>query len=418
MDIQRKVTPKKPWQKYWYILPLSLLIAAGWFFKSMVGDASYLADKHKLVTATVERGSFKVNVRGTGVLKPLHIRWEAAQVSGRVEQVLIKPGSVVKEGDVLVTLSNPQLHRELTTAKWELAANKAESHAAYVLLESQLVDLDNLVLGAKFSYDSAKLKLDAETRLMKQGNATVSALDYQKSQLAVKQQQQFWQAQQQKAQKMRENLVATKAAQQARTGLVDNNYQRMKDQVAALQVRALTAGVVQQVSVTSGEQAQIGQSVALIANQQQLFAELQVQAVRARDIQIGQHVAIDTRNSVMSGRVSRIDPAVNADMVMVDVELTSELANEARPELTVDGLITINHIEDTLYVKRPVFAPKNSQVSLYKLSKDRGFADKSAVTLGISSVNKIQVVSGLFVGDEIIISDTSDWQQHQQIMIN
>jgi len=418
MDIQRELPRPKLWRKYWYILPLIFVACAVWFFKSGVGSASYIVNKEKLVTATVEQGNFKVTVRGIGVLKPMNIRWVSSQVSGRVEQVMVKAGAKVEQGDILISLSNPQLHSDLTTAKWELAANKAESHAAYVMLESQLVDLDNTVLGAQFSYESAKLKLDAETLLMKQGNATVSALDYQKSKLAAKQQMQYWQAQKQKVKKMRTNLIATKAAQKARTGLVENNFQRIQQQVDALQVKALTSGIIQQVSITLGEQTQIGSSIALIADQQSLFAELQVQAVRATDIQIGQIVSIDTRNSLMSGVVSRIDPAVNADMVLVDVQLTSELVDEARPELTVDGLITINHISDALFVKRPVFAPKNSQVGLYKLTSDQSFANKSSVSLGVSSVNKIQVIAGLTAGDKIIISDTTDWQQHQQIMIN
>jgi len=280
------------------------------------------------------------------------------------------------------------------------------------------VDLENSIKAAEYNYQSAKLKLDAETELMEQGNATVSALDYQKSQLAVKQQMQHWQAQQQKADKMRANMLATKTAQQARIGLVENNYQRVQEQVNALQVRASTSGVVQQVSLELGERAQVGDSVALIADQASLFAELQVQEVRARDISIGQAVIVDTCTSEIQGRVTRIDPAVNAGMVLVDVALNGQLPTEARPELTVDGKIEISNIEHALYVKRPVFAPRFSEIGLYKLSEDQQFANKQSVNLGQSSVNQIQILSGLSAGDEIIISDTSNWQEHQEIMIN
>ena len=204
--------------------------------------------------------------------------------------------------------------------------------------------------------------MDAETQLLAQGNATVSALEHQRSQLAVKQQMQFWLAQQQKTEKMQANMAATKVAQQARIGLVENNYQRVKEQVAALQVKASTSGVVQQVSLELGERAQVGDSVALIADQNTLFAELQVQEVRVRDIALGQLVTIDTRTSEIIGEVIRIDPAVKAGMVLIDVKLTSELPAEARPELTVDGLIAISHIENTLYVKRPVYAPRHAKI--------------------------------------------------------
>jgi hypothetical protein len=217
---------------------------------------------------------------------------------------------------------------------------------------------------------------------------------------------------------MKANMAATQIAQQARIGLVENNYQRIKEQVASLQVRSSTSGVVQQVSLQLGERAQVGDSVALVADQNTLFAELQVQEVRVRDIALGQLVTLDTRTSEIVGEVIRIDPAVKVGMVLVDVKITSELPVEARPELTVDGLIAISNIKNTLFVKRPVYAPRHTKTGLYKLSQDQQFASKHFVALGQSSVNKIQILDGLLVGDEIIISDTSSWQEHQEIKIN
>lgn len=418
MDIQRKADPKPLWKKYGVILAVLILLIGTYSLRNVLGNASYFIERSSVVTAKVEQGDFRVNVRATGVLKPLNIRWVSSQVSGRAEQVFVKAGAEVNEGDVLVQLSNPELHRNLEKARWELEAKKAESHVAFVMLESQMVDLENSVLSAKYSYQSAKLKLDAETELLAQGNATVSALEYQRSQLTVKQQMQYWQAQQQKTEKMKANMAATKIAQQARIGLVENNYQRVKEQVAALQVRSSTSGVVQQVSLELGERAQVGDSVALVADQKTLFAELQVQEVRVRDIALGQLVTIDTRTSEIIGEVTRIDPAVKSGMVLVDVKLVSDLPTEARPELTIDGLIAISNIENALYVKRPVYAPRYTKVALYKLSQDQQFASKFSVGLGQSSVNKIQIVEGLMLGDEIIISDTSNWQEHQEIKIN
>ena len=418
MDIQRDVAPKPIWQKYWYVSVLIVVLLAYIYLKGLLGEASYIINKDTVVFAKVEQGNFRVNIRATGLLKPLNIRWVSSQVSGRVEQVFVKPGANVKQGDVLVQLSNPQLHRELEKAQWELEAYKAESHASFVALESQLVDLENSVLAAEYNYISAKLKLDAETALMKQGNGTLSKLDYQRSQITVKQQEQYWQSHQQKAEKMKTTMNATKNAHKARIGLVENNYQRVKEQVRALQITSSTSGVVQQVSLELGELAKVGDSVALVADQASLFAELQVQEIRARDIILGQNVLIDTRSSEITGRVVRIDPAVNAGMVQVDVALTGNLPSEARPELTVDGLIEISNIQNALYVKRPMYAPRDSQVALFKLSQDQKFASKRAVLLGQSSVNKIQIISGLDVGDQIVISDTSDWQDHDEILIN
>ena len=418
MDLQREKQAIPLWRKYWYVPVVLMLVFGIYKLKNVIGDASFIVNKSELVTAVVTQGRFQVNVRATGVLKPVYIRWVSAQVSGRVEQAFVKAGALVKEGQILMQLSNPELHRELEKARWEFEAKKAENYAAYVSLESQLLDLENSVVEADYSYQSSKLKLDAETQLIEQKNATVSALDSQRSQLAVKQQNQYWLSQQQKVEKMKASLLASKTAQKARLGLVENNYQRIKDQVDALSVKATTNGVVQQVSLELGEQVQVGSSVALIADQRSLFAELQVQEIKVSDISIGQTVVVDTRTSKITGNVIRIDPAVTAGIVQVDVKLTSILPNEARPDLTIDALIEISNIDSALYVKRPAFAPRNSQATLYRLSKDDKFAQKQKVALGQSSVNQIQILSGLAVGDEVIISDTSDWQEHNEIMIN
>jgi len=418
MDTIRTKAKAPLWRQYWYLAVGVPLISLTVFLKGAVGSASFIVEKNELVIATVKQGNFRVNVRATGVLKPEDIRWVSSQVSGRVEQAFVKAGAIVTQGQILMQLSNPELHRELEQARWEFEAKKAENYAAFVALESQLLDLKNSVVEADYSYQGSKLKLDAETHLFEQKNGTVSALDYQRSQLEVKQKMQYWQSQKQKVTKMEANLLASKTAQQARLGLVENNYLRIKDQVDSLAIKATTNGVVQQVSLVLGEQAQVGGSVALIADQKSLFAELQVQEIKVSDIVLGQAVVIDTRTSRIIGEVIRIDPAVNAGMVQVDVKLNSALPNEARPDLTVDGLIEISNIDNALYVKRPVFAPKHSKTGLFRLTKDEQFAQKQTVALGQSSVNQIQILSVLTAGDEVIISDTSDWQQHQEIMIN
>jgi len=415
--IRQKVTPPI-WRKYWYVVIALILGTVSYFVKGIIGNASFIVTKNELVIAMVEQGNFTVNVRASGVLKPVDIRWVSSHVSGRVEQVFVKAGAMVSKGKVLMQLSNPELRRELEQARWEFEAKKAENHAAFVTLEAQLLDLKNSAVEADYSYQVSKLKLDAESQLFEQKNGTVSALDYQRSQLEVKQKMQYWQSQKQKVIKMEANLLATQTAQQARLGLVENNYLRVKDQVSSLAVKATTDGVIQQVSLVLGEQALVGGSVALIADQASLFAELQVQEIKVNDIALGQNVVVDTRTSKIIGEVIRIDPAVNAGMVQVDVKLTSTLPNEARPDLTVDGLIEISNIDNALYVKRPVFAPRHSNTNLYRLTKDEQFAQKQLVALGQSSVNQIQILSGLSAGDEVIISDTSDWQEHQEIMIN
>jgi len=418
MDTKRQILPTPLWRKHWILISVILLISATLVLKNTLGSASFIVDMDELITAEVKQGDFKVNVRASGLLKPLNIRWVSSQVAGRVEQVFVKAGAKVNIGDVLVELSDPDLNRELEKTEWEVKALKAENHAAMVSLESQMVDLKNVVIEADFAHQMVKLKLNAETLLMEQGNATVSALDYKKSQLAVKQKHQFWRAQQSKTEKMKANIQASQTAQLARLGAVENSLQRVQAQVDALIVKATMTGVVQQVSLLLGERAQVGDSVALIADQKSLYAELQVQEIKIGEIDLGQSVIIDTRSSEIYGQVMRIDPAVKNGMVKVDIEILNDLPDEARPELTVDGLIETSHIENALYVKRPAFAPSYQKIGLYKLSQDKEFASKMSVNLGQSSVSKIQIISGLNVGDNIIVSDTASWQEHKEIMIN
>jgi len=418
MDTQRQIKAKPLWKKYWYVAPAVLLIGATAIVKNTLGNASFFVEKNELVTAVVEKGNFKVNVRASGLLKPLNIRWVSSQVSGRVEKLHVKAGDQVKIGDELVQLSNPNLQRELQKSTWEVKALKAENYAALVSLESQMLDLENTIVAADYDHQMVQLKLNAETLLMKQGNATVSALDYKQSQLAVKQKGQFLQAQHRKLEKMKANVQASKTAQIARLGAIENNLLRVESEIEALSVKATMDGVVQQVSLLLGERTQVGDSVVLIADQKSLFAELQVQEVKVREVVIGQYVVIDTRTSEIAGEIIRIDPAVNNGMVQVDVKLIQALPIEARPDLSVDGLIETSNIDNTLYVKRPAFAPKFQNMGLYKLSDNQEFARKMPVSLGQSSVNKIQIISGLNAGDTIIISDTSSWQEHKEIMIN
>ena len=418
MDIQRQVSPPPWWRTYWYIAPLLAITALVVWGKRYFGDASYIVNREEVQTARVERGEFRVDVRGAGVLKPQDIRWVSSQVAGRVEQMMIKVGATVTRGQALVQLSNPELHRALERAKWELEATRAENHAAYVAMESQLVDLENSVTEAEYNYKSTKLRLDAETELLSQGKGSVSMLDYQRTQLSVEQQLQRWRAQQQRAEKMRANLDASKVAHAARLGLVENSYQRASNQVADLTVRATTDGVVQQLSLELGQQAAVGGSVALIADPRSLMAELQIQELQIRDIALGQPVVVDTRSSELRGEVVRIDPAVVNGVIQVDVKLLDALPAEARPDLNVEGLIETSRIEDALFVRRPAFAPRFSDAALYRLAGDSPHARRQQVRTGQSSVQHIQILAGLDAGDTIVISDTSAWQEHAEVLIN
>ncbi len=419
MDIELDLKPAPLWKKYWYVGPIALAIGLAAAANQFFGDASYVVERREIQLATVEEGPFTVHVRGTGVLKPLVTQRVSTQVSGRVDEIVVKPGARVMEGERLVTLLNPELRRQLEKSRWELEATIAEQHAQDLTLQSQLVDLETLVLEAELNYHSTKLKLDAETELLENSfGATLSKLDYERTKLDVTHQRKRWDAQKVRYEKMLVNIDASAKARQARLRLIRSEVSGLEEQVNSLTVVANRSGIVQQVPVVLGQQTQVGDSIATIADQTSLMAQLQIQELQVRDIALGQYVIVDTRGSEISGEVVRIDPAVVAGMVQVDVSLTGELPPEARPDLNVEGLIEVANIEEALYVRRPAYVQRFSEAPIYLLSNNQNFARRSVVQLGQSSVSRIQIISGLSKGDEIVVSDTSAWSEHAEIYIN
>jgi HlyD family secretion protein len=417
MDIQRPLQAKTWWRKYWIIFPILIATSIGVWAKRSIGDASYMIMADKIKTAKVEQGDFVVNIRGTGQLKPNDIRWIASQVSGRVEQILVKPGALVENNQILAILSNPELLRQVERAQWELDAKTAESAADTVSMQSQLLDMQTTASAAEYDYKSSKLRYDAETVLINQGNNTVSKLDYQRSQFSYQQQYANWQSQLKRIDMMHRKIESSQIAQQARLGLLKSSLQQLQDQVKQLHLRATTQGILQQMSLELGQQTNVGSSVALIAKQDNLIAEVQIQELQISDIRIGQPAIVDTRNSKIQGEVIRINPAVEAGMVQVEIKLIDALPEEARPDLNIEALIKVTHIEDALYVKRPYFAPRFGQAQLFKLD-DSQLARRTDVTFGNHSVHQIQIVAGLKAGDRIIISDTTAWQQHAEVFMH
>jgi len=407
MDIVRKQT-KSPLKKFTWPAIIALSVVVLIVLASQVSNAGISRDKSSVLLATVERGEFQVNVRAPGILAPNDIRWISSIVSGKAERVLVKPGAVVLKGDLLVELSNPQLLQQLEENKWEYEAQQAEFNALKVSLDTQLLNQQAVVLNAKLNYQSADMKLKAETTLINQGNATVSKLDYEKSKLETAQYLQRWKIEQQRLEKMGENNRAQINAREARVKKMQKVVQRIQDQVNNLKVVASMDSVVQEMPLEVGQQVAVGQSITKLARQDDLIAELQVPEVQIRDVALGQNVSIDTRNSMIEGKVIRIAPSVIQGSVQVDVELTSKLPSDARPDLSIDGEIRVAELENTLYVRRPAFAQSNSRKKIFKFDAETGIAEKTTVEFGRGSVQLIQIVDGLKVGDQIIVSDQTD----------
>jgi multidrug efflux pump subunit AcrA (membrane-fusion protein) len=379
---------------------------------------SYRINKNSLLIDQVQRGELNVSVRGIGVLVPKDIRWIATEVQGRVERILIKPGAQVKAGDLLLELRNSQLVQQLEERKWELEALEAETLAQQVSLESDLLDQQAAVINAKLSHQRTMLTLNAQKTLLEQGTGVISEIAHEEVKIEVALNKERWQLEIKRLAKRKENLAAQAVAYQARLNRMRRILQRVQSQVDGLHVQATMDSIVQEMPVELGQQVNSGTNLARLARKGQFIAELRIPEKLIQNVAIDQLVSIDTRTSKIQGRVSRIDPAVINGSVQIDVELIGPIPSEARPDLTVEGVIEIAHLADTLYVKRPMFAKSFTQATVYLLDADGQSASKQEVSFGQVSTKYIQINAGLNLGEKIIVSDTSGWEEHQKISLN
>jgi multidrug efflux pump subunit AcrA (membrane-fusion protein) len=283
-------------------------------------------------------------------------------------------------------------------------------------LQNLLLNQKSITLQAKFSYESAQLKLLAESKL--RDTHSIAEIDYRRTELNVQQLLASYEIEQERLQKSNTNIVTQLAAKEAIVTQLQKSLDRANNKVAALQVTASMSGVVQAMDLKVGQRLLPGSEIARVARQDKLYAELKVQARQAGDIMLGQRVVIDTRSGTVEGAVSRIDPAVNEGTVLIDVQLTGPLPKAARPALPIDGRIYIAQLSDVLFVGKPGYSQKNSRISVYRLGADNTYAQRTPVETGQASVNHIEIRSGLKEGDRIILSDSSDWQKHARIMVN
>jgi len=362
----------------------------------------------------VRHGEFIREVRGPGTLVPKEIRWIPAASAGRVERLLVKPGARVEAETVLVELSNPELMQQEEEARWAADAAAAEFRSLEAELDRQLLDARAGLAAVHADYESARLQAEAEEELAQKG--IVSKLQFRQDELRAEQLKIRLPLEEQRIARLESSIEAQLAAQRAAVEQAKRLHARRSQQVTDLQIKAGIAGVLQQVSVEEGQQVELGANVARVARPDELIAELRIAETQARDIQLDQPVSVDTRNGVVPGYVIRIDPAVINGTVQVDVELTGELPPGARPDLSVDGTIELERLQDVTYVGRPAYGQPDSTVSLLRLDSD-GQARRVQVGLGRASVNLIEIRTGLNPGDQVILSDTSAWDEYDRIRL-
>jgi HlyD family secretion protein len=380
-----------------------------------LGPAVASVDRSSVLIDTVKRGELLREVRGPGTLVPKEIRWIAAETAARIEHIVVRPGATVQADTVILELSNPEVEGQLLAAKAAVTAAQADLAAKRTDLKSKLLDEQAALALARSSYEIARMQAEAEKVIADKG--VIAAVQYKKSLVMLEQLKGRVSIEEQRVVEFGQNITAQIAAEQARLDQLVGALGLRQRQADALHLRAGIAGVLQQVPVEEGQQVVAGTNLARVARPNELRAQLRIAETQAKDIVLGQPVKVDTRNGIVAGKVVRVDPAVQNGTVQVDVDLTGALPAGARPDLSVDGTIEIDRLPDVLFVGRPAFGQPDSEVRMFRLDPATGIAARVPVRLGKSSVNLIEILQGLRVGDQVILSDTSAYDQHDRIRL-
>ncbi len=417
MDIQRPSNAReKKIRRIVYSTVALLLLGGVTFGLSKLQPAAPSVDKATIWPDEVKRGPMVREVRGLGTLVPLDIRWIPAQTAARVERIVVRPGpQLLNPGTVILELSDPILQRDVVDSEFQLKGAEADYANLRVQVDSDLMNQKANEAAVRSDYEQARLQHDVDEKLFKEGiyaDHTRSLSRVKEEQLAIR-----VHLEGERTKIAVDSAKARLAAQQAKIDEQKALYQLKKSQADALHVRAGINGVLQLLPVEEGANVAVGTNLARVADPRRLKAEIKIAETQAKDVAYGQHATIDTRNGVVKGHVIRIDPSVVNGTVTVDVGIDDPLPLGARPDLSVDGTIELENLKDVLYVGRPVHGQADSTIGIFKIIDDGAEAVRVNVKLGRSSVNTIEVVQGLKVGDKVILSDMSAWDNFDRVRL-
>ena len=382
---------------------------------SRLKPAAPSVDRATVWLDTVKRGPMVRQVRGLGTLVPEEIRWVPAATDGRVERIVVQPGTAVAADTVILELSNPTQTQAALEAEQQLKAAIAQLTSLRVRIQNEVLAQEAAATGVSAELRQARLQADSDAEMAREG--LVSALISKLSQVRAENLVTRDQIEQRRLKEMRGSIEAQLAVQQAEVDRLQALVALRRSQVSQLRVRPGIAGMLQQVPVEVGQQVAPGTNLARVADPARLKAQLKIAETQAKDIVLGQAASIDTRNGLIAGRVSRIDPAVQGGTVTVDVALEGELPKGARPDLSVDGTIELERLADILYVGRPAYGQEQSVISLFRVEPDGVTCVSAKVTVGRTSVNTIEVKSGLKAGDQVILSDMSQFDAFDRVKL-
>jgi HlyD family secretion protein len=388
-----------------------LLLAAGGVLAAIavtillgrLSRAAPVVDRASVRVDEVKRGPFVRSVRAAGALVPMNVRWITAETAGRVERLHVRRGAAVKAGDPLMELENPDVHLQALEAERQLASAEAELVGFRTQLGNDGLAQESLLATLRADLAEARRQAEAVERLRAGGNAseaeTARALekrDELERRLTVEER---------RARLLEGGLAERQRAQRGQIEKLRGVARFRNEQLQHMAVRAPSAGVLQDLPLELGQWVTPGQLLAKIAEPGLLRADLRVPETLAGELSAGLEAEIDTRAGTFRGRVARIAPAALQGSVVVEVEPTGALPPGARADLSVDGVVFIERLEDVLYVGRPVGAQPGAPMELYRLSSDGSAAERVQVRVGRTSASAIELQGGLAEGDRVVLSD-------------
>lgn len=377
--------------------------------------AAPTVEKGTIWPDTVKRGPMVREVLGQGTLVPEEIRWIAAKTNARVEKVLVRPGAEVKQDTIILELSNSDLELAALEADRQLAQAQAEVANLAATLNGQKLAQESVIASLGSDLGDAQRRARADEVLAKKGFLS----DLEQGQTLDKERELAGRLEFERKRlgAQAKGITAQMTAQRAQIERLRSIAQFRRKEVDDLKLRAGVDGVLQELALQPGQSVAAGTLLAKVARPDRLMAEVRIPETQAKDVRVGQKATVDTRNGVIPGKVARIDPAAVQGTVRVDITLTGALPAGARPDLNVEGTIEIERLANVLYVGRPTFGQPESTVGLFKIDPESQIATRVSVKLGRSSVKSVEILAGLNEGDQVILTDMSQWDQVDRVRL-
>ncbi len=419
MDIIRDTQPQKKRKKLLWSLGAVALLGLTIFVPRLLPTAAPTVDGNVIWQDTVQHGTLIRQVRGPGTLVPEQRRFITAVTAGRIEQIMALPGTEVQAGGVIMRMSNPDVDMQLLQAQQQLSQARAQLAQLRTNLQTGELTQRGTVATVRTQYLDAQRTYETNQRLFDENPDLVAMADLERSHESVEELELRLQVEEDRLQVMETTASVQIQAQEEQIQRLAEMVQFNRDRLESMNVSVPVTGVLAPLDIPlqEGQWVQSGQQLSLVVVPGRLKAEVRITQTQAQDIVIGQTALIDTRSDTIQGQVVRIDPAVRNGTVTIDVALPADLPPSARPDLSIDGNVIIERLDDVIYMGRPTFGQANSRISIFRVTDDGGYAERVPVQLGASSVNDIQVVEGLAEGDIVILSDMSRWDSFDRVKI-